>query len=116
MASLFYIHFNETELEERLKQLDKTGLQLSGHWSTEQAADFGNTLPDIFVISLDRLPSHGRQYVQWLWEAKKRRHIPVIFVDGKPDKVTATKEKFPQALYCTSKELPAILKRLQTQS
>jgi hypothetical protein len=112
MASLFYIHFNEAELSERLKKLTGSKLQLSGHWSTEEAAKFTDGLPDIFVISLDRLPSHGRQYVQWLWEAKKRQHIPVIFVDGKPDKVEATKAKFPQAVYCTGHQLPVIVEGL----
>lgn len=112
MTSLFYIHFNEAELAERLKQLTGTRLQLSGHWSTEYAAKFTDKLPDIFVVSLDRLPSHGRQYIQWLWEAKKRQHIPVIFVDGKPDKVEATKAFFPKAVYCTSPELPGIIQAL----
>jgi hypothetical protein len=112
MASLFYIHFNEAEIKERLQQLSGIGLQLSGHWSTEQAATFSEGLPDILVVSLDRLPSHGRQYVQWLWQAKKRQHIPVIFVDGKADKVQATKEKFPKAVFCSSKELQAIIKNM----
>ena len=111
MAALFYIHFNEAELKDRLQELTGTGLQLSGHWSTENVAKFGDRLPDIFVVSLDRLPSHGRQYVDWLWQAKKRRHILVIFVDGKPDKVEAAKEKFPAAVYCTRKELPAVVKK-----
>ncbi len=65
MISLFYIHFNEAALAERLKQLDKIGLQLSGHWSIEQAADLGNPLAHMFVISLDLLPPYSRQYVQW---------------------------------------------------
>jgi hypothetical protein len=112
MAALFYIHFNEAELTDRLQQLAGTGLQLSGHWSTGQVAKFGDVLPDIFVVSLHRLPSHGRHYVQWLWEAKKCQHIPVVFVDGKPGKVGATKEKFPKAVFCSSKELPAIIKEL----
>jgi hypothetical protein len=109
---LFYLHFNEAELKERLKPLSKFNLTIASHFSTEQPAKFTDDLPDTFVISLDRLPSHGRQYVQWLWEAKKRQHIPVIFVDGKPDKVEATKEKFPQAVYCSSKELTGIIKGL----
>ena len=112
MTSLFYIHFNEAELTERLQQLAGTKLQLSGHWSTEEVAKLNEKLPDILVVSLDRLPSHGRQYVQWLWEAKKRQHIPVIFVDGKPDKIETTKAKFPRALYCSSAELPVIINKL----
>lgn len=112
MKHLFYIHFNESELAARLKQIAVTGVQLSGHWSAAEEAECKEPLPDIFVVSLDRLPSHGRQYVQWLWQAKKRMHIPVIFVDGKPDKVVAAKLQFPAAIFCTSEQLPQTLQKL----
>lgn len=112
MKSLFYIHFNDKELKERLKPLKELGVKLMGHSSTTDTAKLGTSLPDIFVVSLDRLPSHGRQYVQWLWEAKKRQHIPVIFVDGKPEKVEETKAKFPNAVYCRGEQLPEIVKGL----
>ena len=112
MTKLFYIHWNEEELEERLKPLRKLPLEISSHWNTNEVAKFTDALPDIFVVSLDRLPSHGRQYIQWLWEAKKRQHIPVIFVDGKADKVEETKTKFPNARYCTSNTLVSVVENL----
>jgi hypothetical protein len=69
-------------------------------------------LPEIFLISLDRLPSHGRQYAEWVWESKKRQHIPIVFVDGEPGKVEATRAKFPKAIFCTSDKLVANIKKL----
>jgi hypothetical protein len=110
--TLFYLHWNEKELKERIKPLKELKLKITSHSSTEEVVKFGEPLPDIFVISLDRLPSHGRQYVEWLWEAKKRQHIPVIFVDGQPEKVEATKAKFPKAIYCNSDKLIANIKKL----
>lgn len=115
MTSIFYLHWNEQELVERLQPLQALGLTIYSHWSTETTARWGDALPDIFIISLDRLPSHGRQYAQWLWEAKKRQHIPLLFVDGKPDKVAATREKFPGAVFCTSAELVETLQQLIDQ-
>ncbi len=56
------------------------------HFNTETVADFKNDLPEALVISLDRLPSHGRQYAQWFLEAKKRQHIPIVFCGGLPEK------------------------------
>jgi response regulator RpfG family c-di-GMP phosphodiesterase len=109
MKTLFYIHFNKEELEEKLKPLKNLKLKLLSHYSTEETAQWGEQLPDIFVISLNRLPSHGRQYAQWIWEAKKRQHIPIIFTDGQPDKVEATLAKFPNARYCTSEQLHGLL-------
>jgi hypothetical protein len=52
------------------------------------------------VISLDRLPSHGRAIAELIWEAKKRQRIPILFAGGAPDKVKATREKLPKARYC----------------
>ena len=110
--TLFYLHWNEQELKERIKPLKELKLNIHYHWSTEETVKWGDNLPDIFVISLDRLPSHGRQYAQWLWEAKKRQHIPIIFVDGKPEKVEETKLKFPKAVYCSSAKLSDNIKKL----
>ena len=35
------------------------------------------------MISLERLPSHGRAVAKWLWSAQYRRVIPVVFVGGR---------------------------------
>ncbi|MBL7739760.1 MAG: hypothetical protein JNK14_11105 [Chitinophagaceae bacterium] len=103
--TIFYLHWNEKELKERVQPLRQLKHTIDSHWSSAETVKFGDTLPDIFIISLDRLPSHGRQYAQWLWEAKKRQHIPIVFVDGKPEKVEETKQKFPKAVYCTADTL-----------
>lgn len=109
MAKVFYVHWNEAELKERLAPLQKAGYDVASHWRTETHARFGETLPEAVVISLDRLPSHGRAIAEWFGEAKKRQHIPIIFAGGQPDKVKATKAKFPQATFCTTEETPAVL-------
>ena len=110
--TLFYIHWHKQELKERIAALKELKFTIQSHWNQEEVVKWGENLPDIFVISLDRLPSHGRQYAQWLWEAKKRQHIPVIFVDGKPGKVEDTKAKFPKAIYTTSGKLTDAIKKL----
>lgn len=112
MTSIFYLHWDEQELNERIKPLNTLGRIIHSHWSTQTTAKWGETLPDIFIISLDRLPSHGRQYAEWLWEAKKRQHIPLIFVDGKFEKVEAVRQKFPAAIYCSSENLVSTIKNL----
>jgi hypothetical protein len=110
--TIFYLHWNEQELKQRIAALKELKLTIHSHWSTEDKAKWSESLPDIFIISLERLPSHGRQYAEWLWEAKKRQHIPIIFVDGKPDKIEATKVKFPKAVYTTSDKLVENIKKL----
>lgn len=112
MAKVFYVHWNEAELQERLAPLQKAGYEVASHWSTETHARFGETLPEAVVISLDRLPSHGRAIAEWFVEAKKRQHIPIIFAGGQPDKVKATKAKFPKAIFCATEEVAGRLASL----
>jgi hypothetical protein len=112
MAKIFYVHWNEAEIKDRLAPLIKAGHEVTAHWSAETHAKFGENLPQAVVISLDRLPSHGRAIAEWFWEAKKRQHIPILFSGGQPDKVKAAKAKFPQAIFCAVEDVPARLKTL----
>lgn len=105
MARLFYLHWHEKEAKERSRPIVKAGHKVSVHWSLEKTADFGATLPDVVIISQDRLPSHGRAVAAVFWEANQRRAIPIIFAGGEPDKIAATKTKFPQAVYCETDEV-----------
>ncbi|NUL82904.1 MAG: hypothetical protein HUU60_09310 [Armatimonadetes bacterium] len=107
---LFLLHWNEAELQEKLALL--TGFNVRSHWSQEVLLDLKGYLPDAWIISLDRLPSHGRAIAEWIVEAKKRREKPLIFVGGAPEKVEATKAKFPDACYCQWHELPSLLSTL----
>ncbi len=113
MSTIFYLHWNQAELEARVRLLTEAGYQVISHWSTETAARISEPYPAAFVISLDRLPSHGRSVAEWIWEAKKRRHLPIIFEGGQPDKVEATKQKFPQAGYCRTGEVVQTLERVK---
>lgn len=112
MKTLFYIHFNEQELLDRIEPLEKAGYHINAHFSTESTARLGETLPDVFILSLDRLPSHAKAYAQWITQAKKRQHIPLVFVGGKPEKTEPLQELFPQAIFCESKNLLSVLKNL----
>lgn len=112
MARVFLLHWNEDEAEERAAPLRKAGHEVLVHWSTETTPGLKDALPDIAVISLDRLPSHGRAVAEWLWEAKKRQHIPIVFAGGAAEKVTATKAKFPRAVYCASPAIARTVARL----
>jgi hypothetical protein len=83
------------------------------HWSKEDPPKLTNALPEIAIISLDRLPSHGRAVAEWLWEAKSRRHIPIIFEGGTPGKVATTRSRFPKAHFCKTGGVPAVIERLR---
>ena len=113
MKKIFFIHFNEVEIKEKIQPLKQAGYKLDCHFSTETTANFKDNLPDALVICLDRLPSHGSRYAEWLWEAKKRQYIPIIFCGGKPEKVIAVKEKLPNAFFCSNENLLATLESIK---
>lgn len=112
MAKVFYVHWNAAELQERLAPLQKAGYEMIAHWNSAEPAKFGEMLPDAVVISLERLPSHGRAIAEWFDEAKKRQHIPIIFAGGQPDKVQAMKAKFPKATFCATEATSTVLEQL----
>ena len=113
MKKIFFIHFHEAELKEKIQPLKQAGYKVDYHFSSETTANFKDNLPDVLVICLDRLPSHGRRYAEWLWESKKRQQIPIIFCGGKAEKIITVKEKLPKAIFCSNEKLMANLEKLK---
>lgn len=64
--------------------------------------------PDVLIVDLSRLPSHGREVAVWLRGRKATRHIPIVFVGGQPEKVAATRQIFPDSTYTTLEALGGI--------
>lgn len=113
MKKIFYVHWHEAEAAERIKPLLAAGYPVHTHWQTESGTNLKEPFPEVFVVSLDRLPSHGRAIADWVVGAKKRQHLPLIFEGGQPDKVAATQAKFPQALYCATGKVLDVLQKLE---
>ena len=73
-------------------------------------------LPDAMVISLARLPSHGRHLAEWFWAARYRRAIPVVFVDGDPEKVAIARKQYPPAAFTAGDRLLETLRKILEKS
>ena len=103
MKTVRLVHWNEDEGLERRKQLEALGF--------ETEFDFGDGLmnvkllqanpPDAVVIDLSRLPSHGREVGHGVRTRKGIKHLPIVFVDGEPEKIKRTKLLLPDAIYTT---------------
>jgi len=103
MHTVRLVHWNEDEGLERRKQLEAFGF--------DAAFEFGDGVfvlrqirsgpPDAVVIDLSRAPSHGREVAHALRSAKATRHLPIVFVDGEPEKVKKTKLLLPDAAFTT---------------
>jgi DNA-binding response OmpR family regulator len=105
VADLFYVHWDEAEALQHAANLSAAGHRVRTHARAEDTVRLGERTPDAVVISLDRLPSHGRAVAEWLWQAKKRQSIPLVFVGGRAEKVEAMRERFPAAVFCARERL-----------
>jgi DNA-binding response OmpR family regulator len=100
---ILLIHWNEAEAEDRVQRLRKAGFSLLVLTSVANGpADLKRFLQkpiDAIVIDLSRRPSLGRDVGLGLRSRKTTRHIPVVFVDGEPNKVSRVKSVLPDAVF-----------------
>lgn len=61
--------------------------------------------PDVIVIDLIRMPSYGRVMGALIRERKSTRMIPLVFVEGDPEKARRVRELLPDAVFT---DLPRI--------
>jgi hypothetical protein len=67
--------------------------------------------PDAVVIDLGRLPGQGRDVGLLLRRRKATRHVPLVFVEGDPEKVARVRTMLPDAVYTTWRRIRGSLKR-----
>jgi CheY-like chemotaxis protein len=102
MPKIYLVHWNEAEAEERASSLRDLGYEVAHELSGPAIfRDIRKNPPDVLIIDLSRLPSHGRDIALNLRQAKTTRMIPIIFIEGEPEKTIHIKEHLPDAIYST---------------
>jgi cyanophycinase len=111
---LYLIHWNAEEAGQLAEELRAQGWEVQSVHDAEQMemTSLRQSPPQAVVISLRRLPSHGREVANALWHSKWGRKIPIVFVDGAEDKVALTRQKFPSGRFASWEELPTLLEQL----
>jgi hypothetical protein len=89
--------------------VDYPGDKANGSWRSLRE----RPQPVAAVIDLTRLPSHGRYVAAEIRASKSMRQIPIVFVDGDPDKVEAIRKNLPDAVYTSRASLLSALKRVK---
>jgi hypothetical protein len=113
MKRVHLIHWNEAESLYRARRLKSAGFRVD----TTPILDFRSfksiraNPPDAFVIDLTRLPSHGREVALSLRSYKDTRVVPIVLVEGDPEKVERIKQLLPDATYTTWTRVAGALKR-----
>jgi hypothetical protein len=107
------VHWNEAETAERAARLEAAGYIVDA--SAVAPESFRASLladpPAVIVIDLSRLPSHGRDVAMSLRQMKATRGVPIVFVDGAPEKVERTRQQLPDAVFTTWSRIRSDLRR-----
>lgn len=106
MPSIRLIHWNEEEALERAQRLQALGYEVE-HKLIDAAGlrEIRENPPDAVVIDLGRLPSQGRDMGLTLRKYKTSRHVPLVFVDGDPEKVEGVKKILSDATFTIWKRI-----------
>ena len=114
MAVVRLIHWNEDEGLERQRQLEALGVDTSYDFSegiSNVLRDTRASVPDAIVIDLSRLASHGREAARAFRNSKPTRMVPLVFVDGDPEKVKIVRDLLPDATFTTWGRIKTALPR-----
>ncbi|HLG04914.1 MAG TPA: hypothetical protein VI383_02105 [Gemmatimonadales bacterium] len=113
MARLRLIHWHPAEARAHARTLRALGHSVTCDPITDPDTfkQVRKKPPDVFVICLDRLPSHGREVAGALREFKPTRTTPILFVGGTPEKVVRLKETLPGAHHTTWNRIEAEITR-----
>lgn len=111
---LLLIHWHPEEAEERGERLRAEGweVEVEAADGADAAERIRNDRPAVVVISLTRLPSHGRETAVYLRDRYTEPELPIVFVDGDPEKVEGVRERVPEAAFTDWDDLPAILEKV----
>ena len=111
MHRIRLFHWKASEAASLIAELKAAGFtvdydeDLRSYWRDRRIT------PDMFVIDLSRLPALGREVAVALRGYKLTRRVPIIFVDGDPEKVEGVRRVLPDAIYTSRARLPAAIRR-----
>ena len=96
------IHWKPAEVLDEVENLRSAGYEVA-HEELSPASfkEMRENPPDAVVIDLSRIPSQGRDLGLGIRKYKDTRHVPLVFVEGDPDKVKQVQELLPDAVYTT---------------
>jgi len=95
------IHWNHEEARPMIEELEAAGhsVELTSSVGSDIMKYLRATPPDAVIINLSRQPSRGREIGVAIRNGKSIKHIPILFVDGDPEKVAGIKKVLPDAVY-----------------
>ena len=106
------IHWKKEGSGIRADKLRDLGYEVSSDtFDRDSLSRMKENPPHAIVIDLSRAPSQGRDVALAIRMAKPLRRVPLVFVDGEPEKVARIKDVLPDAFYSDWKNIQEALKK-----
>lgn len=111
MKRIQLLHWHAGEAKECAAQLEGAGYEVAYQIPAGPAylSILEMTAPDAVIVDLSRLPSQGRDFALLIRRRKGTRHLPLIFVDGTPEKVRRIQDLLPDAVYTSWEQIDQAL-------
>jgi hypothetical protein len=100
--TLRLICWNEADASARATSLQRAGYRVIADLPQNPGGMvryFRELAPDVVVIDLDRLPSHGRELGLSLRASKSTSHLPLVFAGGLPAKIESVRAAIPDSIF-----------------
>ena len=111
MGYVRLIHWKAEEAKERAQRIRSAGYEVvSEPLNPARVRELRDNPPLAVVIDLSRLPSQGRDLALNIRKYKATRHVPLVLVDGDPEKVARIKDLLPDAVYTNWSRIESSLK------
>lgn len=103
MSRVLLLHWDAAEAAERARRLSAAGHRVVCISDAQSTSLSGIRLdpPDAVLIDLARLPSHGRAVAVVLRQTKATRTVPLVFLEGDPEKTARVRDVLPDATFTT---------------
>ncbi len=113
MAHVLLIHWKPEEAAPHAAALRKAGhdVRVLGPDGMPALRALAGRPPDAIVIDLGRLPSQGGAIATALRQRRATRAVPLLFVEGDPEKTARVKALLPDAAYTTWRGLAGALRK-----
>ena len=103
MTRVLVIHRDPAEATQRASRLRALGFDATAYLSLGAKGFRGirQDPPHAILIDLTRLPSYGKAMGVLLRQQKSLGSIPLVFVEGDPEKAAQVRAVLPDAVYTT---------------
>lgn len=113
MPRVLMIHWDAEEAGTRAARIESLGYKVRRDLKPGPAflRQLKTDPPGAVVIDLSRMPSQGRDIAVAIRHCAATRRLPIVFVEGDPEKVARIRQLLPDAVYTTYRRIRSALKR-----